>query len=427
MLCCCLLLLGFGDFSFFLFSFFAQLLSGLLFITASDKEKLEKFLQTNRSVKYIRLQWIDYSGVLRARFIPINRCLRIASGTETPQFAQSGMLIPISTAPRSFSLSDYHEQWLLQPDWSSLRHCGYKVSNATVMSFVDQKDAATRFDKCPRTLLLEALDQIERERGAKVLIGFEIDFVLLDDANNLFKPMDKLNGYCRTAGLRTETLDLVEEIVDMLEQCSIQVHHFHTEAGEQLEIALSPEPALQAIDSLVFVQEAIRTICLRRNLKASMIPKPTLNGPSTGLHLHLSLNKLESAAVDNFLAGILSHMGSLCAFGMANYDSYARSVSDAAGAWVGFGTDNCDLPVRQIREQHWEFRMMDGTANPYLFAAAVLLAALDGIRAGTELVWKDCKYFPDSMNQERRAEFGITQRMPATFKEALDCLKEDEC
>ncbi|CAI7623303.1 unnamed protein product [Penicillium palitans] len=54
-----------------------------------DQEKLEEFLQANKSIKYIRLQWIDYSGVLRARFVPIARCLQIASGSETFHLAQN--------------------------------------------------------------------------------------------------------------------------------------------------------------------------------------------------------------------------------------------------------------------------------------------------------------------------------------------------
>jgi len=392
---------------------------------SSDKERLEEFLQTNKSIKYIRLQWIDYSGVLRARFVPIARCLRIASGSETACLAQNSMIIPISTAPRIFSLSDHHETWFLRPDWSSLRRCGFKAGHAAAMSFVDQKDAETRFDKCPRMLLVQALERLEREWGAKVLIGFEIEFVLLDGSDNVIKPMDRLNGYSRTAGLRAETLDLVEEIVDALEQSSINIHHYHAELRDQLEIALAPEPALEAVDSLVLAQEAIRAICIRRNLKATMAPKPILAGLSSGLHLHLSLDKLERASAENFLAGVLDHMGSLCAFGMANYDGYVRSVSDATGAWIGFGTDNRDLPVRKIGGLHWEFRMMDSTANPYLFTAAVVLAALDGLGKKTELVWKDCKFFPDLMDERKRAEYGIDKSMPVTFEEALDCLKRD--
>jgi glutamine synthetase len=116
-----------------------------------------------------------------------------------------------------------------------------------------------------------------------------------------------------------------------------------------------------------------------------MAPKPTLSGPSCGLHLHISVDTLRHDQADSFLAGILGHMSSLCAFGMANYDGYVRSASDAAGAWIGFGTDNRDLPVRKISDCHWELRIMDSTANPYLFTAVVLLAALDGEKRGSSL------------------------------------------
>ncbi|KAI0100215.1 glutamine synthetase [Nemania sp. FL0031] len=392
---------------------------------SSDKKKLEDFLQENNQTKYIRLQWVDYSGVLRARFVPIARCLRIANGSETVHLAQNSMIIPISTAPRSFSLSDYHETWSLIPDWSSLRACGFKAGHASAMSFVDQNDSKTRFDKCPRTMLAHALDRLGKEWGAKVTIGFEIEFMLLDELNNLVKPLDQLNGYSRTAGLRAETLDLVEDIVDALEKSSVNIHHFHAEALEQLEIALAPEAALNAVDSLILAQEAIRTICIRRKLQATMAPKPTLSGPPNGLHLHLSLNTLQHGSPEHFIAGILDHMGSLCAFGMANYDSYIRSASDAAGAWIGFGTDNRDLPVRKIDDWHWELRMMDTTANPYLFTAAAIIAGLDGLEKKTELVWKDCKFFPDLMTKDKRSQYGIDKSMPTTLKEAIDNLKAD--
>ncbi|KAG8668256.1 hypothetical protein FPOAC2_07546 [Fusarium poae] len=391
-----------------------------------DQETLAEFLKAHPSTKFIRLQWIDLSGVLRARFLPVDRCLRIASGQENVCLAQNSMIIPISTAPRSFSLSDYHETWCLRPDWQSLCLCGFNRGHATVMSFMDQKDAASRFDKCPRTLLIQTLTRLEKEWGAKALAGFEIEFVILDEQDNIIKPLDRLNGYSRPAGLRGDTLNLVEEVVDALQQSSIAIYHFHAEAWDQLEIALAPQTLLQAIDSLIVAQETIRTICIRRNLKATMTPKPTLAGPLSGLHMHLSLDNLQGGSADCFIAGILSHMGSLCALGMANYDGYVRSVDDACGAWVGFGTDNRDLPVRKISDWHWEFRMMDATSNPYLFAAGVLLAGLDGLEKTTELVWKDCKFFPQMMDERKRNEHGLNTRMPSTLNEALDHLKQDE-
>ncbi|KAI1768525.1 glutamine synthetase [Hypoxylon sp. FL1150] len=387
------------------------------------EEKLKDFLDANDSVKYIRLQWVDFSGVLRARFVPAARCLRIASGSEKVCLAQNSMVMPISTAPKIFSLSDYHETWYLRPDWSSLRRCGFKAGHAAVMSFVDQKDSKAQFDKCPRMLLAQAVEFLEKEWNTEVLIGFEIQFVLLDKSNNLDEPLEEnLNDYSRTAGLRGETLDLVEEIVDALEQSSIGIRHFHAEVQDQLEIALAHDFPLGAVDSLVMAQEAIREICVRRGLKATMTPKPTLTGPSNGLHLHLPLNKPEYVVADHFIAGVLNHMGSLCAFGMANYDSYDSSV---AGAWIGFGTDNRDLPVRKVGDCYWEFRMMDSTANPYLFTAGVLIAGLDGLEKKTELTWKDCKLFPRLMKKKVRAEYGMNKRMPGTLEEALDHLKGD--
>ncbi|KAF2722641.1 glutamine synthetase [Polychaeton citri CBS 116435] len=391
----------------------------------SNQETLEAFLEETGSFKFIRVQWVDYSGVLRVRFVPVERCLRIADGSESACLAQSSMLVPISTAPRIFSISDYHETWFLRPDWSSLRKCGFKPDHAAVMSFVDQKDAEKRFDKCPRMLLKQAVERLGKHWGSTVLVGFEIEFVLLDESNDVIKPLDRLNGYSRTAGLRAETLEAVEEIANSLERSCIGIHQFHAEVGDQLEIALAPEPALAAVDSLVLAQETIRTIFVRRNIRATMTPKPLMTGPLNGLHLHLSLDRLEDALADNFLAGVLEHMSSLCAFGMANFDSYDRSVADCTGEWIGFGTDNRDLPVRRVGDHHWEIRMMDSTANPYLFTAAVLLAGLDGLEGKRELTWKDCQVFPSLLDEHQRAEYGLNRRMPATFQQALDCLRSD--
>jgi glutamine synthetase len=69
-------------------------------------------------------------------------------------------------------------------------------------------------------------------------------------------------------------------------------------------------------------------------------------------------------------------MAALCAFGMPNFDSYVCVAHDKAGVWIGFGTENRDLPVRKITDEHREFRFADCTANFYLFMAAVEMGAV---------------------------------------------------
>lgn len=391
----------------------------------SDKEKLEKFLHNNLSIQYIRLQWIDYSGILRARFLPIAQCLNIAEGKKDYLIPQVSMIFPISTDPKCFPSGKDVETWVLRPDWSSLRSCGFRPNHASVMCFVEHKEAEETYNKCPRMLLSRALEQLEREWGTKVLFGFEIEFMLLDQNSQPLNQLDRLNSYQTTAGLRGQTLDIVEEILGYLKKSSINVVHFHTETHDQIEIALSPEPPLKAIDSFILAQETIRTVFIKHNIRATMTPKPLREGPVNGIHLHLSVDKLASPRTDNFLAGILSHMSSLCAFGMANFDSYVCRIKDAAGAWVGYGTENRDLPVRKISEQHWEFRMMDCTSNPYLFAAAVLLAGLSGLSEQVDLAWKDCRVFPHLLDEGERARYGLKEAMPSDLNQALESLKAD--
>lgn len=173
--------------------------------------------------------------------------------------------------------------------------------------------------------------RFDRKWRTKVLVGFEIELMLLDQNSEPLNQLDRLNSYQTTNGLRGQTLDIVEEILDDLKASSIDIHHFHTETQDQIEFALRPEPPLEAIDSLVIAQETIRTVFTRHNIKATMTPKPLLVGPTNGIHLHVSFDQISQPHTDIFLVGIMNHMKTLCAFGMANFDGYARSADGAAG------------------------------------------------------------------------------------------------
>jgi glutamine synthetase len=58
---------------------------------------------------------------------------------------------------------------------------------------------------------------------------------------------------------------------------------------------------------------------------------------------------------------------------------------ETAGTLVGCGTQNRYLPVRKIRDGHWELRFADATANFYLFLAVVIAAGLRGIQEHEKL------------------------------------------
>jgi glutamine synthetase len=395
-------------------------------MTIEPAESLvDQFFEINSNVKFVRLQWVDYSGVMRTRIITKVRCKQLAKGDDHCQLAQNCMVIPISTAPRCWP--DGIEDWNLYPDWGSLMVCGFSPSHASVMCFSAHRGLVDKFARCPRKLLSNTLGDFHDQYHSKLLMGFEIEFVLLDETFNLAKSIDQMTGYSMTAGLRTENLMVIEGVMAALELSGIEVHHFHTEVVDQFEIALSPMPLIQAIDALMMAQETIRTLFLRHGLRATMAPRPVFNGPLSGCHAHVSLNPAPDAA--SFLAGVLCKLKSLCAFGLANYDSYCRVSGDCAGEWVGWGTHNKDLPIRQVTSNRWEFRFLDATANMYLSIATIILAGVAGMKQKTPLTMGDCQIVPSAFTHEEAGRllqaYGITEAMPTKLEVALLSAKED--
>ncbi|KAJ8124852.1 hypothetical protein O1611_g8788 [Lasiodiplodia mahajangana] len=390
----------------------------------NERTALEAFLEDHPVVDIVRLHWVDYSGVFHTRFIPKQRALNLAKGEDAYSLAQNCLITPISTAPDCFAAGP--ERWEAHPDWTSLRLCGSDPRHATVMCFLDQVGSLYRFSFCPRALLQNALKADENWEPGSLLVGFEIEFVLLGPDDALYKPVDRVAGPYRTAGLRAGTMKIVEEVLDALNLSNIPYHHFHTEVSDQLEIAIAPLPPMQAIDALYLTQETIHTIFIRHEIKVSMAPRPVFNGPQNGRHMHLSLSNGDPVRAERFLAGILARMRPLCAFGMANVDSYARVVPDGAGLFIGWGTENRDLPIRKIGETHWEFRFVDATSNAYLFLAGLLQAGAGGNRESRRLDFKDCNVFVEPLSAVQREVYGIRDTMPKSLGDTLAALKYSE-
>jgi glutamine synthetase len=393
----------------------------------NDESLLQDFLDNHPTVKFIRLQWVDYSGVQHAQLAPIRTCKQLASGAISPfTVAQICMITPISIAPQS--CPEKPEAWELRVDWTSLLVCGFLQTHAAVMCSTYQRDAVDPWANCPRRLLQYVVESFQEEHSTFTLVGFEVEFTLLDATlNPPANALDPVLGSSTMLGLRGRILEILQQMVEAIEMAGIQVYKFHTEGIDHFEIALSPKGVMAAVDALAHTHETIRAVAVRNGLKATFAVRPTFLGASNahnGSHVHLSLNP--GPDVSAFLAGILLKIPTLCAIGMANHDSYIRIGSDGTGEWIGYGTENRDLPIRLISDNHWEIRCADATTNMYLFLASVLSAGSDGISRSEPLVWKDLKLFPFNMSEEALAEYGILKRLPASLKAAVDLLREDD-
>jgi len=141
-------------------------------------------------------------------------------------------------------------------------------------------------------------------------------------------------------------------------------------------------------------------------MQATFMPKPFGDRTGNGMHMHLSLSDAAgpifpdpadekglglSATAYGFIAGILDHASALQAVIAPTVNSYKRTgaTSTASGAtWApraaSYGGNDRTHYLRVPDHNRVELRGADGSANPYLAAAATVAAGLDGISRGLD-------------------------------------------
>lgn len=272
---------------------------------------------------------------------------------------------------------------------------------------------------------------LRKRHNMDFLVGIEIEFFIMESSKDVLPagPVKTNTNAYSSATLRNEYLPILEEIVRSLTKVGIMVRQCHTEADSGFfEISTEPLPPLQAADALVYSQEAIRTICFKHGLHATMHPKPFEKLSGVGSHMHLSISQTDKE--ESFLAGILESWAALAAFYMPNFDSYARVMPDQFVFW---SMNNKSAAIRKIKSGHWELRSVDGTANPYLTMLAILTAGLLGFESGKGLTMKDPKKFmmktikgDHGLDPKDAGKYGIKNKFARSLKESIELLKEDK-
>ncbi|HEX6011850.1 MAG TPA: hypothetical protein VFY87_08630, partial [Geminicoccaceae bacterium] len=155
-------------------------------------------------------------------------------------------------------------------------------------------------------------------------------------------------------------------------------------------------------DRHAFFKFMVKTIAEQHGLRATFMPKPFANLTGNGCHVHASLwdedgrtNLFDdgngelglSPLAYHFLGGVLHSAEALCAIFNPTVNSYKRlnAQTTLSGAtWapnaISYAGNNRTHMVRIPDPGRFEFRLMDGAANPYLMQAGLLAAGLDGIR-----------------------------------------------
>lgn len=391
-------------------------------------------------VKYLIASYVDMHGVSKGKVVPIAHFDRMMSGSELCTGAA------LDGIPQDFS----DEEVAAHPDAAS---CTVLPWNNDVAWFAsDLWCKGKPFDACSRNILKRALAKAEA-LGYGLNLGMEAEFfVLQDDPVFGYKPLSDRKNLGKPAYDVARTLDnmgWLGELTDAMNSLGWDVYSFDHEDGiGQFEIDFRYFDALTMADKFVFFRLMAHEIARKHGGFATFMPKPYADRAGSGAHFNMSLfdkktgKNLFADASDSrgcglsklgyqFLAGILKHLPAICAVVAPTVNSYKRLVLKGsmsgftwAPVWACYGNNNRTNTLRiPLGGGRVELRAADSACNPYLGAALVLAAGLEGI--AQELDPGD----PHTENMYLKSEAELKEMgvvsLPRTLEEAVNAFDAD--
>jgi glutamine synthetase len=289
------------------------------------------------------------------------------------------------------------------PDLDSFTPVPWQPNLARFACDVTVEGAAWPY--CPRTILRDVLARA-KEQGYEFKMGIELEYFLVhlrdDGSIEIADKYDTLDKPCYDMAGLTRRYDFLTTVSRYCNQLGWGNYaNDHEDANGQFEQNFTYDDALVTCDRAIFFRYMVHTLAEQHGMVATFMPKPFSHLTGNGCHFHMSLWKdgqnvfLDegdprglglSPLAYSFIGGLKHHARSYSAITAPTVNSYKRLKvgTTASGAtwspvWISYGYNNRTQMLRIPGPGRIEDRTIDGSCNPYLAAAAVLTAGLDGI------------------------------------------------
>lgn len=389
-------------------------------------------------VRFIRLLYPDLHGIARGKVIPIEHFAHIAA--DGIPFVAAVMTVDLRHNVVAGFESGFPDL-LARPDLSTLVRVPWDPRVAWCLADLEEMGTGRPFGADPRGVLRRVIDAYAA-LGLMPVLGPELEFYLCEEdaaAPCGYRRYMNLDSYVYTTGGRADRLGILERMLE--DCCSLGLGAFaanHEYGRGQYEINLLHAPALASADRAFLFKTLVKESATNAGLMATFMGKPWNDDEGSGFHLHVSLasdeqaNVFDDPAAPNgtsdllarFAAGVLDHAPALMAVLNPTVNAYRRiSPNGLVPTRVNWGPDNrftyIRVPGERGKATRLEIRVADGTANPYLAYAAVLLAGLDGINRQLEPPAPLSGNIHDLPEEQRGAE------LPNRLEDALAALRSD--
>ncbi|MEM0906642.1 MAG: glutamine synthetase family protein [Pseudomonadota bacterium] len=368
---------------------------------------------------------MELSAVTRGRTVPIERLDDVLEG-GLPWVPTNVCISSVNTIPPDNPFGPMGETKIIPLPHTRmiLPERADRPAMALYLSEIAHHDGAF-WPACARSQLRQALSDLNTQYGLTLKAGFEHE-CYIDNLQDTPTAAYSLAGARKVSGL-------AHEVQAIMATAGTRLDQFVAEFGvNQFEISSPVREGLGAADHAVLAREAVRDAARGREAHATFAPKPHLGEAGSGVHIHLSLwdsNGVPqtahagslTATSGAFAAGILNHLAAVMAFSTPTPNSFQRIHESS---WVGvfscFGVRNREAALRLAPRTpladgshpgaSMEFRLCDGSANPYLALAALVRAGMIGLNKALPAP-VSIEQDPATLSAEARAAHHI-ERVP---------------
>jgi glutamine synthetase len=395
-------------------------------------------LVQDKQIEFFLCSFVEMSGAPKAKLVPATHLADMAAdGAGFAGFATGDM----GQGPHSPDMAAI-------PDFDSLMTLPWRKEIAWVASNVHVEGEPWPY--CPRTILRRQLEKAAAQ-GLQFKTGVEPEFLLLkQNETGAYMPYDALDTLgkpCYDLRALHRNLDMMTTLVRYLQELGWGPYaNDHEDANCQFEINWTYSDALTTADRHTFFRCMVKIVAEQQGLLATFLPKPFTHLTGNGCHFHQSLWSAENGAnlfldgddpnglsrmAYHYIGGLMAHASALSAVTNPIINSYKRlkraaprSGATWAPVYITYGGSNRTQMIRIPGPGRIEHRAADGAANPYLAAAVLLAAGLDGIARQLDPGPRnDDNLYTTPLEDLKRRNIGF---LPTTLSEALDALEQDE-
>ncbi len=369
--------------------------------------EVDWFLRAHPDITMIEALLPDCNGVLRGKWVPRSKLSKIYRGEL--KFPRSMLNLDIwgrDIEELVFARGDEDgvcrpvEESLLPAPWSP----GEQHGQLMLSMF---KPDGEPYLGDPRQVLKKVLARF-RARGWRPVVAAELEFSLVEWDGRGPAHSDINPANLAPVGGNLYGLDILNRHQPMLEDihraCELQNLPFDgvvkESAPSQYEInMLHVDSPVLAARQILMMKRLIKGIAAKHGLVASFMPKPFESEAGNGLHVHCSvLDRNDRNIFDDgtptgtsellhAIAGCIQYMPDSFVIFAPSFNGFRRfQTGSHAPTSATWGYENRTVAVRvpagSNKARRIEHRVAGADANPYLFFAVLLAAALDGIEQG---------------------------------------------